>query len=202
MIYSLRGTLLNKDQNEAIVECAGVGYKCLITFNTLRRLPELGQETMLYTYMNVREDAVELVGFAGRDELSCYKMLIGINGVGSKMAVAILSKLTPEQVALAVASGDSKMLTQASGVGNKIAQRILLELKDKLPGSFVSSQPQSGAGHDNQSISGIGNISDALAGLSVLGYSSADVMPILSRLDSSLPAQELIRLTLMELGRR
>lgn len=184
----------------AVIECAGVGYKCAITFNTLRSLPELNSEVMLYTHMNVREDAVELVGFSDREELDCYKMLTSISGVGSKVALGILSNLLPEQVALAVAAGDAKMLTKAPGVGNKLAQRILLELKDKLPDSFVSS-PAPGSAIPASDFS-MGNISGAVAALTVLGYSSADVTPVLSRFDSSLPVEELIKLTLREFGKK
>ena len=114
------------------IECGGVGYKCLATMNTLRSLPAAGENAMLYTQMLVREDAVELCGFATTAERNCFVMLMSISGVGAKVALAILSVLTPEQVALAVSLGDSKTLTKASGVGSKLAQRIILELKDKI----------------------------------------------------------------------
>ena len=132
MIYSLNGKIIHTEPNFVVIECGGVGYKCLATMNTLRSLPAAGENAMLYTQMLVREDAVELCGFATTAERNCFVMLMSISGVGAKVALAILSVLTPEQVALAVSLGDSKTLTKASGVGSKLAQRIILELKDKI----------------------------------------------------------------------
>ena len=100
--------------------------------NTQRSLPAIGKEAVLYTHMNVREDAVDLFGFSSLAELNCFKLLTSVSGVGPKVGLAILSVLSPEQVAVAVAAGDFKTLTMAQGVGNKLAQRVILELKDKL----------------------------------------------------------------------
>ena len=122
MIYSLNGTIILTEPNAVVIECGGVGYKCLTTMNTLRVLPKTGEKAMLYTHMIVREDAVELCGFADKSELACFRLLTGVSGVGAKVAIAILSVLTPEQLALAVSSGDSKAFTKASGVGKKLAE--------------------------------------------------------------------------------
>ena len=128
MIYSLNGTIIHTEPNMVVIECGGVGYKCLTTMNTMRVLPRNGEKAMVYTHMIVREDAVELCGFAEQSELNCFKLLTAVSGVGAKVAIALLSEFTPEQIAVAVSSGDSKRLTKASGIGNKIAQRIVLEL--------------------------------------------------------------------------
>ena len=104
MIYSLKGTLVHTEQNLAVVECGGVGYGCRTTLNTLKDL-KLNTEVKLYTYMSVREDAVELFGFSTVSELNTYKLLINVNGVGPKAGISILSILSPEQVAVAVSSG-------------------------------------------------------------------------------------------------
>lgn len=132
MLYRLRGSLIHIEPSFAVIECAGVGYKCYTTMNTQRSLPAIGKEAVLYTHMNVREDAVDLFGFSSLAELNCFKLLTSVSGVGPKVGLAILSVLSPEQVAVAVAAGDFKTLTMAQGVGNKLAQRVILELKDKL----------------------------------------------------------------------
>ena len=196
MIYSVRGDLILMDAGFAVVECGGVGYRVQTSVNTQKQL-KLHSEVTLYTYLNVREDAMELFGFATQGELSTFKMLIAITGVGPKVALAILSQLSPEQIALCVSSGDSKTLTRANGVGPKLAQRIVLELKDKIKGvadsaGFTASQ--------GTVIADAGNISKAVAALAVLGYSAADVTPILSKLDPQLSVEEMIAATLRQMG--
>ena len=132
MIYSLCGTLIHTEPTFVVIECAGVGYKCMTTLNTQRVLPKIGERCTIYTHMLVRDDAIELCGFAGHEELNCFKLLMSISGVGARLALALLSELRPEQIAIAVSGGDSKTLTRANGVGKKLAERIILELKDKL----------------------------------------------------------------------
>ena len=200
MIYSVRVTVIHMEAGCAVIECGGVGYKCQTTINTLKKI-KLNSEAMLYTYMNVRDDAVELFGFSSTSELSTFKMLISVSGVGPKAGLAILSELTPEQVAVAVASGDSKTITRAQGVGNKLAQRVILELKDKLKG-VAASQEEFSVSESSSPVFAGGNITNAVAALAVLGYSSAEVMPILSRLDGSKTVEQLIGETLKELGKQ
>ncbi len=194
MLYSLRGKLIYKEPSFAVVECAGVGYKCFTTMNTQRGLVDIGEEVTLYTYMSVREDAVDLFGFIDQNELSCFKMLISVSGVGAKVGLGILSSLSSEQVAMAIASSDSKTLTIAPGVGNKLAQRIILELKDKLKNkevqSNLSSKVYAGANITNN------NVGEAINALGVLGYTPADAAAVVAKFDSSLPVEELIRLSL------
>lgn len=196
MIYSVRGNLILMDAGYAVVECGGVGYRVQTSITTQKQL-KLNTETMLYTYMNVREDAMELFGFATKSELSTFKMLIGISGVGPKVALAILSELSSEQIAMCVSSGDSKTLTRASGVGPKLAQRIVLELKDKIKGSVDTAgfEPSKGS-----VITDTGNVPKAVAALAVLGYSAADVTPILSKLDPSMSVEAMIAATLKQMA--
>lgn len=199
MLYSVRGPLVFQDGKLAVVECGGVGYQCSITMNTARQLPALGQEVLLYTVLAVREDAVELFGFSDRAELTCFKQLTGVSGVGPKVAIAILSELSPEKVSLAVMSGDHKLLTAAQGVGPKLAQRLVLELKDKM-GSL--------AGGDMPSVSAVGvasaagNAVQAVAALTTLGFSASEASLAVGRLDSALPVETLVREALKSLGRR
>lgn len=199
MIYSVSGTLVHLEPGVAVVECGGVGFKCLTSMNTQRKLPNIGGQVKLYTKLNVREDAMDLFGFATLAELSCFTMLTGVSGVGPRVGLAILSELVPEQVALAVASGDSKALTRASGVGAKLAQRIALELKDKVKKMGVVTEggaPVSPTGV----MSAAGNAANAVSALAVLGYTPSEAASVVAKFDSSLPTEELIRLSLREMG--
>lgn len=195
MIYSVRGKLIHTENSAAVVECGGVGYLCQTTINTLKTL-KLNSEVTLYTYLNVREDAVDLFGFATQNELATFKTLISVSGVGPKAGLSILSELTAEQVAMAIATDDIKTITRAQGIGKKIAQRIILELKDKLA---KSEQTQSGNVQMPQTAGG--NVAKAIEALGVLGYTPADVSPVLANFDAGLPVEQLIAMTLKQMGR-
>lgn len=195
MIYSVRGKLIHTENSAAVVECGGVGYLCQTTMNTLKTL-KLNSEVTLYTYLNVREDAVDLFGFATQNELATFKTLISVSGVGPKAGLSVLSELTAEQVAMAIATDDIKTITRAQGIGKKIAQRIILELKDKLA---KSEQTQSGNVQMTQTA--IGNVPKAIEALGVLGYTPADVSPVLANFDAGLPVEQLIAMTLKQMGR-
>ncbi len=202
MLYSLRGTLIHREMNLAVVECGGVGYQCFVTLNTARQLPQVGSETMLYTILNVREDAVELFGFADNSELACFKLLTSVNGVGPKAGLAILSELSPERVALAIASGDYKALTRAQGVGPKLAQRIALELKDKVGLPSATGGAVLDNGMPVGGINASGNAAEAVGALTMLGFSAGEASAAVAKLDSDLSVEELVRQALRALGRR
>ncbi len=195
MIYSVRGKLIHTENSAAVVECGGVGYLCQTTMNTLKTL-KLNSEVTLYTYLNVREDAVDLFGFATQNELATFKTLISVSGVGPKAGLSVLSELTAEQVAMAIATDDIKTIIRAQGIGKKIAQRIILELKDKLA---KSEQTQSGNVQMPQTAGG--NVAKAIEALGVLGYTPADVSPVLANFDAGLPVEQLIAMTLKQMGR-
>ena len=195
MIYSVRGKLIHTENSAAVVECGGVGYLCQTTMNTLKTL-KLNSEVTLYTYLNVREDAVDLFGFATQSELATFKTLISVSGVGPKAGLSVLSELTAEQVAMAIATDDIKTITRAQGIGKKIAQRIILELKDKLA---KSEQTQSGNVQMPQTAGG--NVAKAIEALGALGYTPADVSPVLANFDAGLPVEQLIAMTLKQMGR-
>lgn len=202
MLYSVKGELIHMEPQMAVICCGGVGFRCRITMNTARQLPAVGSEAMLYTMMNVREDAIELFGFADQGELNCFKQLTAITGVGPKAAIAILSELSPERVALAVAAGDFKSLTKAQGVGAKLAQRIVLEMKDKV-GALAPSGgmelPEAGV---PGGVSAAGNAAEAAAALTVLGFTPGEAAAAVGRLDSALPVETLVREALKTLGKR
>lgn len=199
MIYSVRGKLIHRDVAIAVVECAGVGYLCRTTLNTLSRIDGVGSEVTLYTYLHVREDAMELFGFYDMQELNCFKLLISVSGVGPKAALLILSDYNAEKFALIVASGDSKALTKTKGIGIKLAQRIVLELKDKIAKESIS------VGETFTSVSNAYNgadsaISEAVSALVVLGYSQMEAVSTLAKLDQTLQTSELIKQALKLMG--
>lgn len=194
MIYSVRGNLILMEAGIAVVECSGIGFRVQTSLTTQKQL-KLNSEVTLFTHMNVREDAMELFGFSTKTELNTFKMLISISGVGPKVALAILSELSSEQIAMCVSASDSKTLTRANGVGPKLAQRIVLELKDK----FKGVTEQQGVELKGSVITETGNVPKAVQALAVLGYSAADVTPILSRLDPNLSVEQMIAATLKQM---
>lgn len=198
MIYSVAGKLIHKEPALAVVECAGVGYACRVTQTTLGAIGQIGDEVRLFTHMSVREDGVELFGFATLDELNCFRMLITVPGIGPKAALSVLSNLTPNRFALLVASGDASALTKVKGIGKKSAERIVVDLKDKL----LKSDPVLDSSAGLPASGGTDGLSEALAALLVLGYRQEEVMPVLAGLEEQLSPEEMIRLTLKEMGRR
>ncbi len=199
MFYYLNGTIAEIGPNLAVVDCNGVGYACATTNYTLAQLKK-GERGKLYTYLHVREDIFEIYGFASQSELNTFKMLIGVSGVGPKAALAILSATTPDQLALAIVTGDEKTLTSAPGIGKKIAQRVILELKDKLskdPGSFTPDSSASVVIPVRNDKSG-----EAAAALAVLGYTSQEISIALKGLDmNTLSLEEIIRQALKRMVR-
>lgn len=203
MYYSVRGKLIHNEPGIAVIECGGVGYKCFVSMNTLRTLPRIGEEVMLFTHLNVREDAMDLFGFKTNAELQCFKMLTNITGVGPKVGLAILSELTPENVAMAAASGDSKAFSRANGVGPKLAQRITLELKDKVKGIFGTENTLDlGTGGGATPVNNVSsNAAAAVQALGALGYSPSEAAAAVGKIDSSLKTEEIIRLALRALAK-
>ena len=191
MFYSLTGKLVLTTSSSAVIDCGGVAFLCSTTVNTLRDLPQPGNQVMLYTVLNVKEDALDLYGFSTQAELDFYKLLVGVSGVGPKSALAVLSDFTPDRLALCIAAGDIKSLTRAQGIGPKAAQRIVLELKDKV-GGLGNEAVQNDVAAVGVS-SAAGNAADAVAALTVLGYSQSEAALAVGRLDHALPVEELIK---------
>ncbi|MFA5658426.1 MAG: Holliday junction branch migration protein RuvA [Oscillospiraceae bacterium] len=199
MIYSLTGELIHTEPSLAVIECGGVGYACRTTFSTLSQLGSRGEKVMLFTYMSVREDCVELFGFATLQELNCFKMLISVSGVGPKAGLSILSDLSPEKFALVIATGDVKAITRTKGIGPRIAQRIVLELKDKI----VKEQQLSGMSDiDFISVEEGSNSAEAISALVVLGYMQSDASSAVAKLDPALPVEEIIKQALKMLAKK
>lgn len=201
MFYYLNGTVAEIDANLAVIDCGGVGYACATTNYTLAQLKK-GETAKLYTYMNVREDAVDLFGFASQNELHTFKMLIGVSGVGPKAALSILSSTTPGNLAMSVVMGDEKALMAAPGIGKKIAQRIILELKDKLAKEQGSGSLEIPVGGGVPAAVDNGKVSEASAALAVLGYSSQEIAAALKGIDvKELPLEQIIRQALKNMVR-
>ena len=183
MLYHVEGTVTDIEANLVVVDCHGVGFALNASLNTIAAV-RVGEQSKLYLYESVREDAFDLFGFASKEEKRCFEMLIAISGVGPKAAISILSANTPTSLALAVLNDDIKALSNAPGIGKKIAQRIILELKDKISkeaggidlGAAVSA-PAAAPAADNPARQ------DAIAALAVLGYS----MPEINRAIQSIP---------------
>ena len=200
MLYSLTGKIIFTSPDLCVIECGGVGYACKTTLATIERIA--GRDTAtLFTHLAVKEDAIDLYGFATLDELECFRLLISVSGVGAKFAIAILSNLLPDQVALAIASEDTKAFTKIKGVGNKIAQRIVMELKDKI--TKEPSLMGANSGIDFTPVSKADTpASEAVEALVVLGYSQSDAAAAVARLDQTLSSDEMIRQSLRLLASR
>ncbi|MBE6568561.1 MAG: Holliday junction branch migration protein RuvA [Ruminococcaceae bacterium] len=194
MLYHVRGTLVLCESGLAVVECGGVGYALTISLNTAEKLaPSVGTEARLFTHLQVREDGVELFGFGDKEELSAFRLLISVSGVGPKAAMSILSQLTPDRFAYAVCTEDAKALSRANGIGAKTAARIVLELKDKISKDQLTGAPPAIPSAAPMPQAKSGKLSEAADALTVLGYSRAEVTETLRHIDTqSLTLEQII----------
>ena len=203
MIYCLSGKIVKKNLNAVVLSCGGVGYYAQCPASVAGALPGVGQEATLYTVMSVTENDVSLYGFATEEQQACFEMLTSVSGVGAKVGLAILSVMEPDRVALAISAGDHKAFKAASGVGPKLAQRIVLELKDKVAKGFAGGmdlETVAGAAADTPAAQ---STSQALAARVTLGYSQSEAALAVSKIDGTLPVEEIIKLALRGMaGRR
>ena len=198
MYYYINGTVAHIEPYMAVIDCGGVGYACRTTNHTISKI-NVGKAAKLHTHLYVREDIFELYGFASESELGCFRMLIGVSGVGPKAALAILSANSPEGLAMAIVSGNEKALTSAPGIGKKIAQRIILELKDKLSkGQLTTGGGEAFAG--GVTIIPENKASEASAALAVLGYSQNEIAVALKGVDlETLSLEEVVKQALKKM---
>ena len=198
MFYYVNGTVAHMAPYLAVIDCGGVGYACRTTNNTLAQLKK-GETARLYTYLNVREDAMELYGFFTENERNCFQLLIGVTGVGPKAALSILSSSTPETLAMSIITGDEKALTVAPGIGKKIAQRVILELKDKLAKGQIAPGGESYGG-TGVTVIPENKSSEAAAALAVLGYSQTEIGMALKGIDlEALRLEDIIKQALKKM---
>ena len=208
MFYYIKGKLAHLDPTYAVVDAGGVGYKLTISASTHSQMPPHRSvsekpEVTLYSYMAVREDGIELFGFATEEELESFKMLITVSGVGPKAAISILSLLSPQKLALAICTDDKKTISKANGIGPKTAARIVLELKDKLKKVTVLDGDDVVLADDLDMMSGNADKrSDAISALTVLGYTRNEAESVIRKVDiSSLEVDDIIKEALKKLMR-
>ena len=204
MYYYLNGELTHLDTGLCVIECGGVGYKLIVSLITASALTDkVGTQVKIFTHLAVREDGVDLFGFGSPEERDAFNMLTDVSGVGPKAAMSILSIMTPDNLALAVASDDAKSIARAQNIGAKTAARIILELKDKVAKDLLPTKGKSKTGGitmaDVRAKSG--NLSEAAEGLMVLGYDKNSVINALQDIDQSLDPGTIIRLALKKLAR-
>lgn len=202
MIYCLSGKVVHKTLDAVVISCGGVGYLVQVPATVAGNLPGVGGDATVYTVMNVTENDVSLYGFETETQRSCYQLLTSVSGVGPKAALAILSVMPPERVALAASSGDHKAFTAANGVGPKLAQRITLELKDKF-GKGIALEGVSMAEVSAAAGKPAGGSAQAIEALVALGYSQSEAALVVAKIDPSLPVEEIIKQALRSIaGRR
>lgn len=199
MFYYISGKVAATEPGMAVIDAGGVGYAINTSYTSARSV-RTGEQATFYTYLHVREGVFELYGFVRKEELSCFRQLIAVSGVGPKAALAILGAVTPEKLALCVISGDEKALTAAPGIGKKLAQRILLEMKDKMSrDQLEAAGSASGVSLPGPEASG-GTMEDALAALAVLGYPRAVAVGALQGVDTAgMATDEVVRAALKRL---
>ncbi len=178
MISYIRGELCDIEEQKAIVDVNGVGYGIYMPQQALSLLPPMGQQVKIHTYLNIREDAMQLFGFLTKEDLNVFRLLIGVNGIGPKAGLNILSCLSPDELRFAVLSGDSKAISATPGIGKKTAEKLILELKDKL--NIEDMLEHAAHGGDSEDLaSGTDTASntmqaEAVQALTALGYGSAE----------------------------
>ena len=204
MFYYLSGELALLEPAVCVVDCGGVGYKLTVSLITAESLSsKVGTKVKLFTHLAVREDDVELFGFGTAEERAAFNMLTGVSGVGPKAAMSILSIMTPDTLALAVASDDIKAISKAQNIGSKTAARIVLELKDKVAKDMLplsTSKSGGGISIDAPHAKG-GNLSEAAEALMVLGYDKNSVLGAIKGIDPSMDAGSIIKMALKKLAR-
>ena len=183
-MYSyIRGILTDQDEETIVVEAAGVGYNIYTTAQTFQSFKTNGSEVKIYTYLQVREDAMTLFGFLTKDDLKVFKLLLGVNGIGPKGAIGILSVMTTDDLRFAVLADDAKAIAKAPGVGNKTAQRLILELKDKLSLEEAFEQKLAHTAQSEEAHTTSGMQNEAVQALVALGYSSSEALKAVSAVE-------------------
>lgn len=188
MIAFVEGALADRSGDRVVIEAGGIGYELLVSASTLAALPPIGRQVRLLSHMQVRDDAMVLFGFATAAERNLFELLIGVNSVGPKMAMAVLSALDPDSLRRAVLDGDIDAVTVVPGVGKKVAGRIVLDLKDRLGGEIE--------------LPGTGPLAEVREALTGMGLSPAEVQEALAGAEADAPVEELLRAALRRVGAR
>lgn len=188
MIGRLRGTLVDKSDGSVLVDVGGVGYIIAVTPRTLTNLPSVGEEAVLHTHLHVREDQLSLFGFDTTPDKDLFALLLGVSGVGPKVGLAILATMTPDQLRMAVVSGDTAALTTVPGIGKRSAEKLMVELRPKMEASLDTS-------------SGSGPMSEVREALSSLGYAPDEIRDTLATMSQDLTVEDMLKQSLQQLGK-
>lgn len=181
MFAYIKGVLEEIHPQKVVIDINGLGYEVKVSSSIIERLPEKKTIVKLYTYLNVREDIQELYGFYDREEKAIFEKLITVSGIGPKLSIAILSALTPTQIALALVTNDIKTLCLAPGVGKKTAQRMILELKDKIDEESLIDRDNEG---ESTTHSGLSSANEVIEALIALGYQSQEALDAFNRIEN------------------
>ncbi|MDD6339883.1 MAG: Holliday junction branch migration protein RuvA [Butyrivibrio sp.] len=199
MITYVRGQLTEVTANSIVLEAYGIGYEIMIPASMFGKLDSIGNEMKIYTYQNVKEDALDLYGFLTRDDLEIFKLLITVNGIGPKGALNILSAMTPDDLRIAVLSDDVKKIQSAPGIGGKTAQKVILDLKDKLTLSDIVSTGD--IIPDNNAVAS-GAKEEAIEALASLGYSASEALKTVNglQLTEDMDSEDILKAALKKLA--
>ena len=182
MIAYIRGELVSIEEDKIVVDVNGIGYGVFMSNHAIGLLPQIGNEVKIHTYLNVKEDAMQLFGFLTKDDLYIFKLLIGVNGIGPKGGLNILSKLTPDELRFAVLAHDAKTIASAPGIGKKTAEKLIIELKDKLNIEDVLNAQTEGTMQSAGAVNG--NVqNEAIQALTALGYGSTEAMRAVKKVE-------------------
>ena len=200
MISYIKGELVEVTENAIVLDHGGMGFSIMMPASILAKLPQIGSELKVHTYLYVKEDILDLYGFLTKDDLKIFKLLITVNGIGPKGALAILSAMTPDDLRFAVLAGDAKTISKAPGIGNKTAQKLIIELKDKLKIEDVLDG--SDGGYETSSDMGDTAAAEAVMALSALGYSAADATRAVKLVDNAgnMDSEALLKAALKKLA--
>ena len=202
MMYSyIKGELVEIQPESIVVEAGKIGYEIRMPANMVGRLGGIGQSVKVYTYLHVKEDLMELYGFLSRDDLQVFRLLLGVNGIGPKGALAILTALTPDDLRIAVLGEDAKAIAKAPGIGSKTAQRVILELKDRLSLVPVAGNASPAAQAISQDSSSAVQ-AEAVQALVALGYSSSEAWKSVGKIELApeMTVEELLKLCLKQMS--
>lgn len=198
MLSYVRGELVAIEEDKVIVDVHGVGFGIFMPAQSMNYLPMIGEEVKLHTYMNVREDAIQLYGFLTRDDLKVFKLVIGVSGIGPKGGLSILSQMSPDDLRFAVMANDAKMIAKAPGIGKKTAEKLIIELKDKLDIEDVLNKHV-----DDVDVTVVTNASnevqaEAVQALVALGYGSTEATKAVKKvqIDENTTVEEVLKLAL------
>ena len=205
MISFVNGLLADVDTDQVVIDVGGIGYQIFVSLSTLDMLPAIGEPLKLYTFMSVKEDGVSLFGFPGKDDLTIFKLLITVSGIGPKGALSVLSTLSPDDLRFAILAGDSKAISRAPGVGKKTAERIVLDLHDKISNDDITGNTGNSGSVSSLSDTDNETRNEAVQALIALGYNSADSLKAVRKViqsdeyKSNISTEDLLRYALKEI---